>query len=183
MIIGLELLTFGRLFSAYAIVRAGNLEMFNASQATLDIRSGALNTLLLITGSWCVARAVPALHDDRQATGARWPLAAVACAIAFLVSKWLEFAGKFAAGFDLTTNTFYRFYYALATFGIGEAGLTGAHATWPVLVIFALAWTRGLWIALDFMELRSAPALWRRMVVGGLFIVVAVILLAWTHAR
>ncbi|MDZ5460871.1 cytochrome C oxidase subunit IV family protein [Azohydromonas lata] len=43
---------------------------------------------------------------------------------------------------------------------------------WPVAIVFALSLAKGLAIALDYMELRGAPALWRRFVVGWLLCVI-----------
>ena len=57
---------------------------------------------------------------------------------------------------------------------VGESGL-GAAATWGAAVVFALSLAKGVAIALEFMELRSAPALWRRFVVGWLLVVIALI--------
>ena len=67
-----ELLAFGVFFAAYAFARAHNVELFNEMQQPLDRPAGALNTVLLITASWCVARGVEATHRARSATGARW---------------------------------------------------------------------------------------------------------------
>ncbi len=64
------------------------------------------------------------------------------------------------------------------TVALGEAGVVHGHA-WAVLTIFALVVLKGAWIALDFMELREAPPLWRRLVLGWLLLVVGLILLAW----
>lgn len=61
-----------------------------------------------------------------------------------------------------------------ASWGIGETGLWAA-SVWPLLVVFGLSLFKGLAIALDFMELRGAPAIWRRFVVGWLLTVIAVI--------
>lgn len=63
------------------------------------------------------------------------------------------------------------------TFWVGETGTGGG--AWPVLTIFVLAAIKGAYIALDFMELRHAPLLWRRLVIGWLALVVALILVAW----
>ena len=63
-VILLELLTFAILFVAYAFARNREPAVFQAGQATLDLHSGALNTVLLITGSWCVARAVQAVRRN-----------------------------------------------------------------------------------------------------------------------
>ncbi len=65
---------------------------------------------------------------------------------------------------------------------LGEgAALTQGHlgqaATLAVLVL-ALAVLKGALIALDYMELRHAPALWRRAVLGWLAVVIALVLLA-----
>jgi heme/copper-type cytochrome/quinol oxidase subunit 3 len=52
-----ELLMFGAFFVAYIVNRAREVELFNASQLTLDRTLGVLNTLLLVSSSWAVARA------------------------------------------------------------------------------------------------------------------------------
>lgn len=57
---------------------------------------------------------------------------------------------------------------------VGESGL-GAGALWAVAVVFALSLAKGLAIALEFMELRGAPTVWRRFVVGWLLVVILAI--------
>ncbi len=64
---------------------------------------------------------------------------------------------------------------ALTTW-LGESGQRGA---WTVVLMFGLALAKGLFVALDFMELRHAPALWRRLVIGWLLVVLALVLLAY----
>jgi hypothetical protein len=60
---------------------------------------------------------------------------------------------------------------------VGESPL-GTSGGWPVAVVFALSLAKGLAIALDYMELRGAPALWRRFVVGWLlFVILAVVVI------
>jgi nitric oxide reductase NorE protein len=116
LIILAELLAFGILFLSYAFARTFDVALFNASQRTLDLNSGAINTALLISGSWCVVRAVQAVKLDASAAGTRWLLAALACGSGFVVIKVLEFSDKAQAGIDLSTNTFYMFYILLAGF-------------------------------------------------------------------
>lgn len=116
LIILAELLAFGILFLSYAFARTFDVALFNASQSTLDLTSGAINTALLITGSWCVVRAVQAVKEDASAAGTRWLLAALACGSGFVVIKMLEFSAKAQAGIDLSTNTFYMFYILLTGF-------------------------------------------------------------------
>ena len=116
LIILAELLTFGILFLSYAFARAREVALFNASQLTLNLNSGAINTVLLITGSWCVVHAVKAVQRDQSVQGARWLLAALACGVGFVCFKLIEYSAKIDAGIDLSTNTFYMFYLMLTVF-------------------------------------------------------------------
>ena len=68
------------------------------------------------------------------------------------------------------------------TFAIGGLGWAPAH-TWSVPLVLALVLLKGVLIAQDFMELRHAPALWRRLVLGWLYVVVGLIAIAWLAWR
>ena len=92
LIILLELLTFAILFVSFAFARTREVELFNASQATLNLNAGALNTVLLISGSWCVACAVSAVRRNASMVGARWLLGALACGGGFVGVKLGEYA-------------------------------------------------------------------------------------------
>jgi nitric oxide reductase NorE protein len=116
LIILAEMLAFCILFLSYAFARARDVALFNASQSTLDLHSGAINTVLLITGSWCVVRAVQAVRADATRVGAGWLVAALLCGAGFVTLKVFEFSAKADAGIDLSTNTFYMFYLLLTGF-------------------------------------------------------------------
>ncbi|RMG29103.1 MAG: cytochrome c oxidase subunit 3 family protein [Gammaproteobacteria bacterium] len=111
-----ELLVFGVFFLAYAFARARHVALFDHYQQTLDRTSGAINTLVLITSSWCVVNAVAAIRRDRADLCTRWLLAAIGGGAVFVVLKLHEFAEKAAAGITLSTNTFYMFYLSLTFF-------------------------------------------------------------------
>ena len=111
-----ELLVFGVFFLAYAFARTHNVELFNASQLELDRLSGAINTVLLITGSYFVVRAVDQIRHNHARACAHWLIAAMACGGAFLVLKLIEFSAKFEAGINMSTNTFFMFYLGLGFF-------------------------------------------------------------------
>lgn len=111
-----EMLAFAVFFASYAFARAGDPELFNLYQQTLDRNAGALNTLLLITGSWFVVLAVQAAHRDDQAAVPRHIALGMLCGAGFLVVKVFEYADKFGAGISLSTNTFYMFYISLTFF-------------------------------------------------------------------
>jgi hypothetical protein len=62
-----------------------------------------------------------------------------------------------------------------------DAVLSGHHlATAAVLLVLALSAVKGALIALEFMELRTSPALWRRMVVGWMVVILGVIAMVTT---
>jgi hypothetical protein len=69
------------------------------------------------------------------------------------------------------------------TYWLGESGQMAAGNLGPVLLILALALFKGLWVMDHFMELRHAPPLWRRIVLGWLLTVTALCVLAYWLAR
>lgn len=111
-----ELLVFGIFFLSYAFARSRNVELFNAGQLHLNRTAGAVNTLLLITGSYFVVRAVAAIREDKSRSCIRWLFAAVVFANIFIVIKLFEFGAKYAEGISLSTNTFYMFYLSMTFF-------------------------------------------------------------------
>lgn len=62
------------------------------------------------------------------------------------------------------------------TFAAGEFGSPGRLL---ILGVLALALFKGSLVILDFMELRHAPALWRRGVMGWLLLVIGGIVFAY----
>lgn len=111
-----ELLAFGVFFAVYAVARMKHVDLFDTMQTTLDRNAGALNTVLLLAGSWCVARAVAAIEQGQQAASVRWLVACIGLGAGFLVVKAGEYAEKFSAGINLATNDFYMFYLSLTFF-------------------------------------------------------------------
>lgn len=111
-----ELLAFAVFFVAYGVARARHVDLFNAGQLTLDRNAGAINTVLLITGSWFVVQAVARLRAGNARASATRLLFALACGGGFLVVKVFEYKAKFAAGISLSTDTFYMFYISLTFF-------------------------------------------------------------------
>ena len=123
IIIYVELVTFGLLFLGYAFSRRSNIEMFNNSQLLLNQTSGFINTLILITSSYFVVRAVQAISEMRQNNikesnhkASKWLLYAIICGISFLVIKFSEFYYIFGEGITLSTNKFFMFYLLLTVF-------------------------------------------------------------------
>jgi nitric oxide reductase NorE protein len=123
IIIYVELLTFGLLFVGYAFSRRADVELFNASQLLLNQTSGFVNTLILITSSYFIVKAVQSIKTmskdtEIQAndTASKWLLYAMLLGLVFLTIKILEFSHIFGAGITLSTNTFFMFYLLLTLF-------------------------------------------------------------------
>ena len=111
-----ELLVFAVFFLAYAWTRRANVELFNEFQLSLDRGAGLINTLALLTSSYCVVRAVAAIRADDARRCVRWLLGALGLGGVFLIVKLVEYQHHFAAGINLSTNTFYMFYLSLTFF-------------------------------------------------------------------
>ena len=150
-----ELLAFAVLFVLYGVARARHVELFDAMQLTLDRNAGALNTVLLISASWCVARAVLAIRRDATAPSARWLLFGMLAGVGFLVVKIFEYSAKFEAGINLDTNLFYMFYLSLTFFHFMHVILG--------LVILAFVWQRtrqGAYSSADCHGMETGASYW-----------------------
>ena len=123
VIIYVELITFGLFFIGYAFSRRGNLEMFNNSQLMLNQTSGFINTFILITSSYFVAKGVQKMrsmtkenYELANKEASKWLKFAMACGVAFLFIKISEFSHIFGQGITLSTNKFFMFYLLLTMF-------------------------------------------------------------------
>ncbi len=150
-----EMVAFAVFFASYAFSRANNVEMFNLYQQTLDRNAGALNTVLLITGSWFIVLAVQAAHRDDQKAVPRNILFGFLCGGAFLVVKIIEYSAKFGAGISMSTNTFYMFYISLTFFHFMHVILG--------MVILSVLWNqsrKGAYTSKNAHGLESGAAYW-----------------------
>jgi preprotein translocase subunit SecY len=70
-----------------------------------------------------------------------------------------------------------------ATAWLGEHAGSQGLGTGAAVVVMALSAGKGCLIVLDYMELRHAPALWRRLLLGWLAAVVLLVLAATLWPR
>lgn len=150
-----ELLVFAVFFLAYAWTRRANIELFNEFQLTLDRRAGLLNTVALLTSSYCVVRATAAVRGGRTRRCAHWLLAAIGLGGVFLAVKTAEYAHHVALGITLSTNTFYMFYLSLTFFHF-------MHVILGMVILAAVAlnaW-RGGYGAADHSGVETGASYW-----------------------
>lgn len=111
MVLG-DLVIFGGYFIVFMIYRTMHPDEFLRAQQHLDINIGVLNTVILLTSSWLVARAVLTARAGRHSAAIRLTYAGGVGGVLFMACKGFEWAVKIRAG-HTNSEMFYSFYYVL----------------------------------------------------------------------
>lgn len=93
-----EVLMFGGLFVAYAIFRGLYPDMFHQAHKLLDVKMGAINTVVLITSSVTMVLGVGAAQRGQRDKTMMYLAATFLLACVFLVVKFFEYQHKFHVG-------------------------------------------------------------------------------------
>ena len=125
LFIASEVMLFGALFSAYALLRV-SATAWPSGGDVLNLTLGATNTAILMALTTCAWRARAA--SPQAARG--WLFASSVCGFLFLVLKALEYKAELKAGLTPASNTFLAMYFTL----------TGMHALHVVAGIGANVW-------------------------------------------
>jgi len=121
-----EVMLFGALFSAYALLRVSAAH-WPSGRDTLNLALGSANTLILLSMTAVTWRAAAA----GSARGSRGQLAlATLVAVFFVGVKTAEYYAEFTRGLRPSTNTFLAMYFTL----------TGLHALHVIGGIIANLW-------------------------------------------
>jgi len=129
-----DMIIFALLFGSFMGARAENLGTFETARHALDPTRGGLNTLLLLTSSWCVAVALQRIRSGSRDVAVRWLGAGILGGLGFAVSKMLEYSIEISAGHTAGSGDFFMYYFMM----------TGIHLV-HVLVgtsILAVFWFR-----------------------------------------
>jgi nitric oxide reductase NorE protein len=108
-----DLMIFGVLFGFFMVGRQAQVALYDRSSAQLNAGFGMLNTLILVTSSWLVARAVHAARRGAPRAVRAQLMAAMGVGAGFAVTKVIEYRDKIAHGITLLTNEFFMFYFVL----------------------------------------------------------------------
>jgi nitric oxide reductase NorE protein len=113
VLVMVEALTFTAYFVVYTICRTRSPELYLQSQAHLSRELGLVNTLVLLTSSWSMARCVQRARAGDYAGALRNVFLTIALGLTFSGAKLFEWSAKIGQGFTFTTNEFFSFYYFL----------------------------------------------------------------------
>jgi cytochrome c oxidase subunit 3 len=120
-----EVMLFGALFSAYALLRV-SAPAWPSGRSVLSLPLGAINTIVLFVMTMAAWRSrVPALDRARQ-----WLALSSVLALVFLGVKTIEYRDELARGFLPSTSTFLAMYFTL----------TGLHAVHVICGVVANGW-------------------------------------------
>ncbi|MFE3056911.1 cytochrome c oxidase subunit 3 [Nocardia sp. NPDC059239] len=106
-----DMTVFALFFGVFMYTRGHDPAAFTPGQPGLDRTLGAINTMLLLTGSLLAVLGVRACRTAPARTRMALFLSAAACAAGFVVIKAVEWSRQFAAGHTVGTNDFYSYYF------------------------------------------------------------------------
>jgi nitric oxide reductase NorE protein len=108
-----DLCLFTVIFSLYMTGRIHAPAVFGRSRELLHLDLGVLNTLVLITSSYFMARAVVATRHQSRAQVVRNLSLALGIGSIFAVVKVFEYGSLFSSGISPVTNDFFMYYFVL----------------------------------------------------------------------
>ncbi len=130
-VIASEIVIFGGVLGSYIMHRLGHPEWANQSVHT-NTWAGAFNTFVLLTSSLCAVLAHQAAEAKDGKKAAKFLMFTVLGGLVFLIVKSFEWSHEIHAGYTLTSNTFWSFYYT-------AAGLHGLHVIAGMIIMLFVA--------------------------------------------
>ena len=106
-----DLIVFAVFFILIALGHIQQPEVFAASRQYLDLWTGIVDTLLLLTGSWFVALGVEKCRTGHDSSVSGYFSLALLCAFGFVINKVFEWGDKISAGFNPSTNDFFMYFF------------------------------------------------------------------------
>jgi nitric oxide reductase NorE protein len=110
-----ESLVFTSYFCVYLYSRTQHARAFLEAQSALTMALGILQTVLLLTSSWAIARCVQATRAARYAAAQRFAFITAGLGAAFLALKIAEWARLIGEGHTLTSSDYMQHYFFLTS--------------------------------------------------------------------
>jgi len=118
------------MFQVYFFSRANHPQLFHDGPQKLSVLAGTANTLVMITSSYFVARAVLSMRLNQKTASFRWLSWALIVALCYPVIKFLEIRWNISQGLTGNGDAFQMSYYYLTLNHL-------VHVTWG---IWGLLW-------------------------------------------
>jgi heme/copper-type cytochrome/quinol oxidase subunit 3 len=132
-VVASEIVIFGGLLASYVMYRLGNPEWAGYAAHT-NVWLGATNTFVLLTSSLSAVLAHQAAVAGDGKKAAKLLYFTCLGAVAFLCIKGFEWTTEIQAGYTITSNTFWSFYYT-------AAGLHALHVIAGAIIMLIVAET------------------------------------------
>lgn len=130
-----EFTEFSMMFIVYFFARANHPQLFHDGPQKLSVLAGTTNTVIMITSSFFVARAVLSMRQDRTSVSFRWLLAAFFTALGYPLVKFLEIRWNVSQGLTGNGDVFQMSYYYLTLNHL-------VHVSWGIIgLVWVLAQT------------------------------------------
>ncbi len=126
-----EVVIFGGVLGSYLMHRLGHPEWADAAVHT-NTWIGAFNTFVLLTSSFTAVLAHQAAERGDGKTAAKYLFYTIGGAATFIVVKSYEWTTEILAGYTITSNGFWSFYYT-------AAGLHATHVLAGIVIIAIVA--------------------------------------------
>jgi nitric oxide reductase NorE protein len=107
-----DMAAFAMFFLIFSVGRMAAPELYEDSRQHLDTTLGLVNTLILLTSSYFMVKAVESARSGARGAVIRNLLLTIGVGLGFAITKFIEYKAKGAAGIGLTTNEFYTYYFA-----------------------------------------------------------------------
>jgi len=136
-----EMSEFAVMFVVYFLAKVHNPEIFADGPLHLNTLAGTINTLVMLTSSFFVIRAVIAMRADKPVVSARWLWGAAISGGIYLVVKYYEYRWNTAHGITVETDLFYAVYYYVTFNHFLHVGWGSAAIVWVIYRINAGAYS------------------------------------------
>ncbi len=155
LIVLLEVFTFCVGLVVFIAQSKSDPAIFRRGRDSLNQTIALSNTLILLTGGWCMANSLTRLRAGATRLAGRWIGGAGLSALAFLALKSVEYADKLAHGHGLHADGFFTLYWLL----------TGFHFLHVATAMVILLWMwrglrRGDYTATHHEDVEGAGIFW-----------------------
>ncbi len=126
---------FALMFIVYFIAKVHNPEVFSTGPSRLNTGAGVINTLVLLSSSYFVVKAMHAIRLGRIAICLRWLWMAVLAGGLYLVIKYFEYRWNSAQGLATDTDIFFTVYYYTTFNHLLHVGWGSGAVLWAIMGI------------------------------------------------